>query len=133
MHPLAVACAFQQVQLARLAGELVKTMSLLGRVEVVRGSVRKEERARSDPADQVLNREAKQLLAGMTGDREPIGGILVELCVDVGQRRAAEADELEGRDQGRAAKAAALDAVSLEPLHEPGPGGVVVQGACGAV
>jgi hypothetical protein len=49
MHPFTVAGAFQEVQLARFAGKLIEALSLLGRIEIVRCSVGKEERARSDP------------------------------------------------------------------------------------
>ena len=75
--------ALEKVQLARLTGEVIEALSFLREIEIVRGPVGEEERARSDPPDKMLNREAKQLLARMAGDRESITGVLVKLCLDV--------------------------------------------------
>src|SRR5262245_55472179 len=88
-----------------------------------------EERARSDPPNEMFNGKAKQMLGRMAGDREPVTGVHGELRLDVVASRTSKTDNLEGGDQRRTTVTQALDAVSLEPLHQLRPRGVGVEGA----
>jgi hypothetical protein len=98
VHPFAVAGTVQQVELARLAGELVETPSLVGRIEIVLGSMGDEERPRGDPPNEMFNGEAQQLLARLAGDRESETGVLGELRLDVVAGRPSKPDNLKGGD-----------------------------------
>src|SRR5262245_218685 len=132
VHPLTVS-AVEQMELAGLAREVVETTGLVGRIQVVPRPVGDEERARREPADEVLDGEAKKPLARLARDREAEAGVLVELRLHVAQRRALQSDEIERGYQGRASVHDTLQAILLESGRQLRPRVFVVESPCGAV